>query len=279
MGILRPSSRDDAFFQLLADSARQSVLAAETLTQMLAAEPAEREALLPRLKDIEHDADEVTHAVIHKVNSSFVTPFDHADILELAAASSPSDPTGPVGPGDRRGSGRDADGGADVIDLSRERERRRPGLLTFLAVAAAAVVLLVGGVMIGRLTDGTGSENLPTAAPPSGTMPRQVTSLLAAEDLAARLPISRQAIAKHLALLGDAGLVTAEPGERRHPTRHGRPDPLVGHLHRPAAGACSRPRRVRGRSKSPVPQGMSASAWRMITRVFGREVGELMASV
>lgn len=105
-------------------------------------------------------------------------------ILELAATSSPSGPTGPVGPGDRRGSGRDADGGADVIDLSRERERRRPGLLTFLAVAAAAVVLLVGGVMIGRLTDGTGSENLPTAAPPSGTMPPQVTSLLAAEDLA-----------------------------------------------------------------------------------------------
>ena len=34
-------------------------------------------------------------------------------------------------------------------------------------------------------------------------------------DLAARLPISRQAIAKHLALLTEAGLVTAEPGERR----------------------------------------------------------------
>jgi DNA-binding transcriptional ArsR family regulator len=36
-----------------------------------------------------------------------------------------------------------------------------------------------------------------------------------ATDLAGRLPISRQAIAKHLALLADAGLVTAEPGERR----------------------------------------------------------------
>jgi DNA-binding transcriptional ArsR family regulator len=36
-----------------------------------------------------------------------------------------------------------------------------------------------------------------------------------ATDLAARLPITRQAIAKHLALLTDAGLVTAEPGERR----------------------------------------------------------------
>ncbi len=36
-----------------------------------------------------------------------------------------------------------------------------------------------------------------------------------ATDLADRLPITRQAIAKHLALLTDAGLVTAEAGERR----------------------------------------------------------------
>ena len=36
-----------------------------------------------------------------------------------------------------------------------------------------------------------------------------------ATGLAAQLPITRQAIAKHLALLADAGLVTAEPGERR----------------------------------------------------------------
>ena len=36
-----------------------------------------------------------------------------------------------------------------------------------------------------------------------------------ATDLADRLPITRQAIAKHLNLLTDAGLVTPEPGERR----------------------------------------------------------------
>ena len=36
-----------------------------------------------------------------------------------------------------------------------------------------------------------------------------------ATDLATRLPITRQAIAKHLALLAEAELVTAEPGERR----------------------------------------------------------------
>jgi len=36
-----------------------------------------------------------------------------------------------------------------------------------------------------------------------------------ATDLAARLPITRQGIAKHLTLLAVAGLVRAEPGERR----------------------------------------------------------------
>ncbi|HEX2901870.1 MAG TPA: metalloregulator ArsR/SmtB family transcription factor [Jatrophihabitans sp.] len=36
-----------------------------------------------------------------------------------------------------------------------------------------------------------------------------------ATDLAARLPITRQAITKHLALLADAGLVTPEHGEHR----------------------------------------------------------------
>jgi DNA-binding transcriptional ArsR family regulator len=36
-----------------------------------------------------------------------------------------------------------------------------------------------------------------------------------ATELADRLPISRQAIAKHLALLAEVGLVIAEPGERR----------------------------------------------------------------
>src|SRR3954466_14276274 len=36
-----------------------------------------------------------------------------------------------------------------------------------------------------------------------------------ATDLATRLPITRQGIAKHLATLELAGLVTTEPGERR----------------------------------------------------------------
>ncbi len=50
---------------------------------------------------------------------------------------------------------------------------------------------------------------------------RSILSALAARgpatgtDLAGLLPISRQAITKHLELLAPAGLVLAEPGERR----------------------------------------------------------------
>ena len=47
-----------------------------------------------------------------------------------------------------------------------------------------------------------------------------------ATDLAARLPITRQAIAKHLALLAQAGLVTAEPGERRRVRYHVQSAPM-----------------------------------------------------
>ena len=36
-----------------------------------------------------------------------------------------------------------------------------------------------------------------------------------ATDLAGRLPITRQAVAKHLVLLAETGLVVAEPGEGR----------------------------------------------------------------
>jgi DNA-binding transcriptional ArsR family regulator len=47
-----------------------------------------------------------------------------------------------------------------------------------------------------------------------------------ATDLAARLPITRQGIAKHLALLADAGLVAAEPGERRRVRYRLQSDPM-----------------------------------------------------
>ena len=47
-----------------------------------------------------------------------------------------------------------------------------------------------------------------------------------ATDLAERLPISRQAIAKHLTLLADAGLVAATTGERRRVRFRLQPAPM-----------------------------------------------------
>jgi DNA-binding transcriptional ArsR family regulator len=48
-----------------------------------------------------------------------------------------------------------------------------------------------------------------------------------ATDLADQLPISRQAIAKHLNLLADAGLVHAEPGQRRRIHYHLQIQPMA----------------------------------------------------
>jgi DNA-binding transcriptional ArsR family regulator len=89
-----------------------------------------------------------------------------------------------------------------------------------------------------------------------------------ATDLAGRLPITRQAISKHLALLSEAGLVTAEPGERRRVRYRlrsapmqvaqqflaalardwdGRLDALRGHLDQRARGPGTAPLHERGR--------------------------------
>ncbi len=86
MGFLRPTPKDHAFYELLADSARHAVAASEQLTLLIGSPQEEREGLASRLKEIEHEADSATHAIIHKVNTSFVTPFDHEDIVHLAAA-------------------------------------------------------------------------------------------------------------------------------------------------------------------------------------------------
>jgi uncharacterized protein len=43
------------------------------------------EARARRLHDIEHEADEVTHEVMRRLNTTFVTPLDREDIHELAS--------------------------------------------------------------------------------------------------------------------------------------------------------------------------------------------------
>ncbi|MEO6018933.1 MAG: DUF47 family protein [Knoellia sp.] len=79
--------KDNGFYELFSNSADHLILGAEQLTALLGARTqAEREAIADRMGEIETSADEATHALLRKVNSSFITPFDREDIHGLASA-------------------------------------------------------------------------------------------------------------------------------------------------------------------------------------------------
>ncbi len=85
MGI-RLTPQDPRFFELYAASARHLVDGAAELTALLGAPADEREVILKRMHEIEASSGEATHEIIRKVNGSFVTPFDRADMHGLAVA-------------------------------------------------------------------------------------------------------------------------------------------------------------------------------------------------
>jgi uncharacterized protein len=79
---LRPS--DPTFYDLFAESARNLVIGANLLAEMFQIDT-DRQALAKRMRDAEHQGDEFTHAIVRRVNTTFVTPFDREDIYRLAA--------------------------------------------------------------------------------------------------------------------------------------------------------------------------------------------------
>jgi uncharacterized protein len=82
----RLTPQDTSFYDLFATSAGHLVEGSAILTQVLGSDRADREALAGKMRDAEHAADEATHAIMRKVNSSFITPFDREDIYALASA-------------------------------------------------------------------------------------------------------------------------------------------------------------------------------------------------
>ena len=82
----RLTPQDTSFFSLFATTAGLLVDATRELTRFLEVEPSGRQAVADRLRDLEHAADDATHELINKVNSSFITPFDREDIHNLAAS-------------------------------------------------------------------------------------------------------------------------------------------------------------------------------------------------
>lgn len=75
---------DSAFYELFSRSATQLVTGANLLAEMFS-EGSDREAVAKRMQEAEHDADQITHDIIKRVNSTFVTPFDREDIYDLAS--------------------------------------------------------------------------------------------------------------------------------------------------------------------------------------------------
>ena len=82
---LRLTPEDTSFFDLFAASAAHLVTGAELLAELLGAGPSAREEINNRLRDAEHDADDATHEIMRRLNSTFVTPFDRQDIYALAS--------------------------------------------------------------------------------------------------------------------------------------------------------------------------------------------------
>ncbi|WP_245931539.1 DUF47 family protein [Actinokineospora auranticolor] len=77
-----PLPKDKTFYELFGKSASHLVDGARLLTGMLDA-GSDRAAAAERLKEVEHQCDEVTHEIIRRLNSTFITPFDREDIYRL----------------------------------------------------------------------------------------------------------------------------------------------------------------------------------------------------
>ena len=83
---LRLTPRDTTFFDLFADQASHLVTGANLLGEMLGADRAARKEIGKRIADAEHEADDATHLIMRRLNSTFVTPFDRDDIYMLASS-------------------------------------------------------------------------------------------------------------------------------------------------------------------------------------------------
>ena len=80
---LRPV--DTSFYDLFSEAAQHLVLGAELLAEMMS-DTADKADVAQRMRAAEHAADETTHEIVKKVNSTFVTPFDREDIYALGSS-------------------------------------------------------------------------------------------------------------------------------------------------------------------------------------------------
>jgi predicted phosphate transport protein (TIGR00153 family) len=78
--------REDQYFALFSQMADKIQEAASILVLMLKAPDDEFDSFSKKIKNVEHECDELSHSITTKLNKSFITPFDREDIYSLAMA-------------------------------------------------------------------------------------------------------------------------------------------------------------------------------------------------
>lgn len=75
--------RDRTFFDLFIEAGKNTVKAARLLDQMMGSWP-DDSGLSRQIVDAEQEGDRITHDIIKRLNTTFVTPIDREDIYGLA---------------------------------------------------------------------------------------------------------------------------------------------------------------------------------------------------
>jgi predicted phosphate transport protein (TIGR00153 family) len=77
--------REEEFFDLFTEVATRNKEAAQLLRELFEAPPERRTPLVEAIKRLEHEADQVTHEVVNRLDRTFITPLDREDIYQLAS--------------------------------------------------------------------------------------------------------------------------------------------------------------------------------------------------
>ena len=82
---MRLLPRDEEFFTLFVAVAERNKEAAQHLHELFEAPPDRRRPIVEAIKRLEHEADQVTHEVVNRLDRTFITPLDREDIHQLAS--------------------------------------------------------------------------------------------------------------------------------------------------------------------------------------------------
>src|SRR5881296_3627390 len=77
--------REEEFFDLFVEVATRNKEAAQQLRELFEAPPERRTPRVEAIKRLEHEADQITHENVNRLDRTFITPLDREDIHELAS--------------------------------------------------------------------------------------------------------------------------------------------------------------------------------------------------